>query len=58
MRQDRVIKPQILEGHTGDVCSLAIGHDGKIYSGSHDNTVMVWSGESGVRRRLSGHIGS
>ena len=39
---------KVLEGHTARVCSVAISADGaKIASGSDDDTVRVWSTESG-----------
>jgi WD40 repeat protein len=43
-----VIKPRRLEGHTDTVWALASGLDGKVYSGSFDGTIRVWSGESGA----------
>jgi WD40 repeat protein len=50
------IKPHTLEGHTSTVWALAVGLDGKVYSGSHDKTIMVWSGESGAHlQTLTGH---
>jgi hypothetical protein len=50
------IKPRRLEGCTSTVRALAIGLDGRIYSGSTDKTVMVWSGESGAHlQTLRGH---
>ena len=53
-----VIKPRTLEGHTDTVFSLAVGLDGKVYSGSSDKTIMVWSGESGAHlQTLQGHTG-
>jgi WD40 repeat protein len=42
------IKPRTLEGHTNTVWALAVGVDGKIYSGAGDKTIRVWSGESGA----------
>jgi hypothetical protein len=45
------IKPRTLGGHTDTVYALAAGLDGKVYSGSFDGTIMVWSGESGICRR-------
>ena len=36
----------ILRGHSDAVLALAIGLDGKVYSGSYDCSVMVWSGEA------------
>jgi WD40 repeat protein len=51
-----VLKPQQLEGHAGYVWALAIGLDGKVYSGSRDKTIRVWSGESGAHlQTLQGH---
>ena len=39
---------KVLEGHTGLVMSVAVSADGsKIVSGSYDNTVRIWSAESG-----------
>ena len=39
---------KVLEGHTGWVRAVAISTDGtKIVSGSDDNTVRVWSMETG-----------
>ena len=39
---------KLLEGHTHDVCAVAISVDGgKIVSGSKDSTVQVWSMETG-----------
>ncbi len=38
----------ILEGHSDYVCDVAISTDGgKIVSCSYDNTVRVWSAETG-----------
>ena len=38
------------------VHALAIGLDGKVYSGSDDKTITAWSGESGTHlQTLSGH---
>jgi WD40 repeat protein len=42
------IKPRTLDGHTDTVWALASGLDGKVYSGSFDGTIRVWSGESGA----------
>ena len=51
-----VIKPRVLEGHTWQVSSLAVGLDGKIYSGSDDRTIRVWSGVDGTHlQTLEGH---
>jgi WD40 repeat protein len=50
------IEPQQLEGHTDHVNAIAVGLDGKIYSGSDDRTIRVWSGESGAHlQTLQGH---
>jgi hypothetical protein len=50
------IKLRKLKGHRHDVMALAIGLDGRVYSGSSDKTVMVWSGESGAHlQTLQGH---
>ena len=39
---------KVLEGHTGWVRAVAVSADGsKIVSGSDDNTVRIWSAESG-----------
>ena len=43
-----LITPDVLEGHTRNVCTLAVGLDGKIYSGSDDDTIRVWSGVDGA----------
>jgi hypothetical protein len=53
----RGIKPQVLEGHTGDVNAIVVGPDSKLYSASDDKTVRVWSGEkSGAHlQTLRGH---
>jgi len=50
------IQPRALEGHTDAVWSIAVGMDGKIYSGSGDMTIKVWNGEDGtLLRTLVGH---
>ena len=42
---------QVLEGHTDRVCAVAISADGtKIASGSFDETVRIWSEETGEVR--------
>ena len=39
---------KVLEGHTGVVRSVAVSADGsKIVSGLYDETVRIWSAESG-----------
>jgi WD40 repeat protein len=51
-----VIQLWSLEAHTSHVWSIAVGMDGKIYSGSKDRTIKVWSGEDGtLLRTLVGH---
>jgi WD40 repeat protein len=51
-----VIKPRELVGHTEYVRALAVGLDGKVYSGSNDKTVRVWHGEDGTHlHTLVGH---
>jgi WD40 repeat protein len=51
-----VITPRSLEGHTAQVWSIAVGMDGKIYSGSENRTIKVWSGEDGtLMHTLAGH---
>jgi hypothetical protein len=52
----RLIKPRVIVGHDEDVLSLTVGLDGKIYSGSEDTTIRVWSGADGTHlRTLQGH---
>eukprot|EP00035_Acanthoeca_spectabilis_P012799 m.232535 g.232535 ORF g.232535 m.232535 type:complete len:1377 (-) comp15716_c1_seq5:2029-6159(-) len=47
---------QTLKGHTDWVEELAVGCDGTLFSGSHDCTVRVWSGETNTHlRTLHGH---
>jgi hypothetical protein len=59
-------RPTSLGGHTDasttvwgafpSVHALAIGLDGRVYSGSADTTIRVWSGESGAYlQTLQGH---
>ena len=46
---------KVLEGHTLPVNSVAISTDGgKIVSGSEDNTVRVWSAETGQLPVIAG----
>jgi WD40 repeat protein len=53
-----VIEPRELEGHNKNVCALAVGLDGKVYSGSEDMTILVWSGTDGTHlQTLVGHTG-
>jgi WD40 repeat protein len=47
---------QTLEGHTGSVVALLWGLDGRVYSGSADRTIRVWSGDDGAHlQTLKGH---
>jgi WD40 repeat protein len=41
----------IRDGSMGQVTALAIGTNGNIYSGSDDDTIVMWSGENGSRLR-------
>eukprot|EP00035_Acanthoeca_spectabilis_P017136 m.357590 g.357590 ORF g.357590 m.357590 type:complete len:336 (-) comp16616_c1_seq4:1730-2737(-) len=51
--------PQTVTGHTDWVYALAVGKEGKVYSGSCDNTVKVWSGSTGaLLQTLQGHTNS
>jgi WD40 repeat protein len=51
-----VINPREFNRHTSDVNALAVGLDGKIYSGSSDGTIRVWSGDDGTHlQTLVGH---
>jgi len=51
-----LIKPRELEGHNQGVCALAVGLGGKVYSGSQDKTIRVWSGVDGTHlQTLVGH---
>jgi hypothetical protein len=53
-----LIKPRELEGHTGYVRALAVGLDGKVYSGSEDETIRGWSATDGTHlHTLVGHTG-
>jgi WD40 repeat protein len=46
----------MLKGHTSTVSSLAIAADGRILSGSCDNTVRIWNAATGeCERVLEGH---
>ena len=46
-----------LTGHTGNVQCLIIG-DGKLYSGSNDNTIKIWNGSTDTLiKTLTGHTG-
>ena len=43
-----LINPRVLTRHTNHVRALAVGIGGKIYSGSWDSTIRVWSGADGT----------
>jgi WD40 repeat protein len=46
----------MLVGHTNSIFSLAVGLDGKVYSGSQDTTIRVWSPDDGAfLQTLEGH---
>ena len=49
-----------LAGHTGTVFSVAWSPDGQLLaSGSSDNTVRLWNGQSGaLLHTLEGHTGT
>ena len=44
-----MIEPRELEGLTECVYALAVVIDGKVYSGSCDKTIRVWSGTDGTQ---------
>lgn len=47
---------QKLHGHTDDICTIAVGLDGSIFSGSDDCTIRVWAGMDGTHLcTLEGH---
>lgn len=48
-------EPQVLEGHTANVTSLAALPDGRVCSGSADHTVRVWDLASRDVTLLEGH---
>jgi WD40 repeat protein len=53
------LEPRRLHGHRGggEVTCLAIGHNGKVYSGSKDDMVRVWSTRGGqLLQTLEGHM--
>ena len=53
-----VILPEKLEGRSSTVYALAIGLDGKVYSGSWDTTIRVWNPSGrGHPQTLRGHTG-
>ncbi len=48
-----------LEGHSNAVLALAVLPDGRLASGSSDNTVRLWDPQSGAETaRLEGHTGA
>ena len=50
------VSPRTMTGHTNWVYALAVGKQGKVYSGSEDRTVKVWCGSSGdLLQTLTGH---
>lgn len=52
--EKELIRPRSLShGHETILC-LSVGLDGKIYSGSSDNTIQVWSGTEHIQT-LKGH---
>jgi WD40 repeat protein len=54
--EEGAIKPRELEGHIEGVHALAVGLDGKVYSGSEDKTIRVWSGTDSTHfQTLKGH---
>jgi hypothetical protein len=57
--EDGVIEPHALEPmHDDRVIALAVGLDGKVYSGSEDRTVRVWTSKGehiGHHMTLEGH---
>jgi WD40 repeat protein len=45
-----------LVGDTGDVCCLALGRDGNLYSAGSDGAIRVWRGGDGtLLQMLVGH---
>ena len=48
---------QILEGHTDWVRTLQVLPDGKIVSGSTDNTIIIWNEDGTKDKTLKGHTG-
>lgn len=43
--------PHKLSGHKNAVCALAVGQDGRVYSGACDETIMIWSAKTGEHVR-------
>ena len=46
---------RVLEGHRDWVNAVAVLPDGRVVSGSHDNTVCVWDVDTGAADVLEGH---
>ncbi|HTR11898.1 MAG TPA: hypothetical protein VMI72_01265, partial [Roseiarcus sp.] len=47
-----------LEGHSNGVTALCLLPDGRLASGSYDNTIRLWDAATGVETaRLEGHAG-
>jgi APAF-1 helical domain/WD domain, G-beta repeat len=46
---------QTFTGHRGEVTALAVLPDGRVVSGSQDQTLRVWDVDSGASRVLEGH---
>ncbi|XP_022852470.1 zinc finger CCCH domain-containing protein 63-like isoform X2 [Olea europaea var. sylvestris] len=45
-----------MKGHTGAVCSLVLGANSRLYSGSSDNTIRVWDLQTlQCTQTLNGH---
>jgi hypothetical protein len=53
-----VLPERTLTGHSGHVRSLAVLPDGRLCSGSYDNTIKIWDVSTGeCARTLTGHSG-
>ena len=50
-----IINPRVLRERAHYVYALAAGLDGKIYSGSSDNSIRVWSGVDGAHLQTLTH---
>jgi hypothetical protein len=51
--ESAAIHPRLLEAHTDCVRSLAVGVDGKIFSGS-EGMIKEWSGDDGSHMLVHG----